>query len=109
MPWNGIQKDKWPQMESCVKQVMATGKAKPNAIAICHNSIMGGKKTELPNQITFNINLSDYWKDINSGTTFDGSETITTGTYDTFIEEEMMDSTHSINSVQASSGLAMTT
>src|SRR3990167_6330416 len=98
MPWNGIPKDKWPQMEKCVSDVMAQGKAKSNAIAICHNSIMGGKKVDsgsLPNQITFNINLKDYWNTVNTGATFDGSETITTGTYDTFIGEEMMDSTSS--------------
>src|SRR3990167_7116995 len=108
MPYPGIKpgSEAEQKMESCVKEVMATGKNKSSAIAICHNSIMGGKKVDsgsLPNQITFNINLKDYWNTVNTGATFDGSETITTGTYDTFIGEEMMDSTHSINSVQASS------
>ena len=100
MPYPGIKpgSETERKMESCVKEIMATGKNKSNAIAICHNSIMGSKKMDsgsLPNQITFNINLKDYWNTVNTGTTFDGSETITTGTYDTFIGEEMMDSTSS--------------
>ena len=72
MPYPGIKpgSEAEQKMESCVKEVMATGKNKSSAIAICHNSIMGGKKVDsgsLPNQITFNINLKDYWNTVNTG------------------------------------------
>ena len=48
MPYSGIPKNSKAErkMERCVKQIMAQGKEKSNAIAICHNSIMGSKKTK---------------------------------------------------------------
>jgi hypothetical protein len=52
MPYNGIQESDWPKMEKCVAKVMATGKKKPNAIAICHASIMGKKELSIDDAIT---------------------------------------------------------
>lgn len=45
MPYNNVPKEKWDAMDRCVKSVMSEQKIpKANAIAICHNSVMG--KTE---------------------------------------------------------------
>lgn len=41
MPYPGVPDDKIADMESCVKKVMAEGKDKDSAIAICRDSIMG--------------------------------------------------------------------
>lgn len=44
MPWDNVPEDKWPDMESCVTKVMADGKDKDAATAICYDSVMGKKK-----------------------------------------------------------------
>jgi len=40
-PYAGVPPSKTADMEACVKKVMADGKSKDSAIAICHASIMG--------------------------------------------------------------------
>jgi len=40
-PYAGVPPSKTADMERCVKKVMAEGKSKSSAIAICHTSIMG--------------------------------------------------------------------
>ncbi len=66
MPYSNVPKDKWDEMDRCVMDVMERQKLpKERAIAICHASIVGGKKKkkiDMPSAITFNINLDDYWK-----------------------------------------------
>src|SRR2546421_13053189 len=46
MPYNGIPPEKTAEMERCVKDVMGQGHDKSSAIAICHDSLMGSKKTK---------------------------------------------------------------
>lgn len=41
MPYSGISKEDTPKMERCVQDVMAKGKDKDRAIAICHSAIAG--------------------------------------------------------------------
>lgn len=43
MPYNGVPQNLTEKMERCVKHVMSQGKAKENAIAICHTSLVGKK------------------------------------------------------------------
>lgn len=43
MPYPGIPEEKTADMESCVTKVMSEGKSKEQAIAICHDSIMGNE------------------------------------------------------------------
>jgi len=43
MPWNNIPEEKWPEMEKCVLDVMATGKDEKSANAICVSSITENK------------------------------------------------------------------
>lgn len=45
-PYPGIPSSKISAMESCISKVMATGKRESNAIAICHDSIMGKKSVK---------------------------------------------------------------
>ncbi len=47
MPWSNVPKDKWPKMESCVKDLKAKGKDERAANAICYTSIMGKSITDL--------------------------------------------------------------
>lgn len=46
MPYPGIPDEKIEKMDSCVKKVMADGKDKDAAIAICHKQIMGKSKKD---------------------------------------------------------------
>lgn len=55
MPYPGIPKNKEKEMERCVQQVMDSGKSKDSAVAICHSSIIGSKKSE------FNMNQSNFY------------------------------------------------
>lgn len=41
MPYANMPEDLWDKMDRCVDKVMATGKDRPAAIAICHTSLMG--------------------------------------------------------------------
>lgn len=50
MPYPGVPPEKTAAMEACVKKVMATGKDKHRAIAICHSSIMGKKEVGMTNK-----------------------------------------------------------
>jgi hypothetical protein len=43
MPWNNVPEEKWPEMEKCVMDVMASGKDKESATAICVSSITESK------------------------------------------------------------------
>ena len=43
MPYNNLPESMWGKMDDCVKSVMADGKSKENAIAICYSSMMGKK------------------------------------------------------------------
>lgn len=40
MPYHNMPRSMWPKMERCVQDVMASGKAKENAIAICYSQLM---------------------------------------------------------------------
>src|SRR3990167_11226858 len=81
-------------MERCVKEVIAQGKAKENAIAICHDSIMGGKKKkgDQPMNINFYIGYGDYWKKV--------AQTDFNGTSDQIIKTDQTDSEDDENSTQ---------
>ena len=60
MPYSNVPEDKQEAMERCVKKVMADGKEKENAIAICHDSIVGkGKPLALSMTITKAEKMSD--------------------------------------------------
>ncbi len=63
MPYTNLPKSKWETMDKCVKDVMAQGKSKDSAIAICHSSIVGDKKkADLP---VININFyGEYWNEV---------------------------------------------
>lgn len=46
MPYPGVPSHLTQKMERCVSKVMATGKDKSSAIAICHGQIMGKKESK---------------------------------------------------------------
>ncbi len=67
MPYPGIPTSKDKEMEKCVSEVMAQGEHdKSSAIAICHNAIMGGKKSKKGEFMpAINLNFyGDYWKEV---------------------------------------------
>lgn len=46
MPYSNVPEEKWGDMDSCVEKVMADGKTKEQAIAICYSSIVERKDIE---------------------------------------------------------------
>lgn len=50
-PYPGIPSARTADMEKCVKKVMAEGKSKSSAIAICHDSIMGKKEVDMTKRL----------------------------------------------------------
>jgi len=44
MPYSGVPSNLTAKMERCVSGVMAKGRNKSSAIAICHNSVTGASK-----------------------------------------------------------------
>jgi len=55
MPWDGLPESQWDKMDRCVEKVMADGKDKDAAIAICMNSLTSesmGTITEAQNLYT---------------------------------------------------------